>query len=211
MRQPAHFHKYDVLEHSFRCMAYAPPSIRWAALLHDVGKPFCMNRDGNFHAHAEEGGRIAANMMRRMRAPGALRERTKRLVALHMRDCNGCMREGKVRQEIVHDYELIDDLLALKQADYTACKDDPSPAPTVVKWKRIYADMVREGVPFTLQMLAVNGDDAAAAGIAAARRGTALRTLQGECIMNGARNERGRLIARLQRIAQADGANKEVP
>ena len=45
------FHKYDVLEHSFRAVLYAPRDIRLAALLHDVGKPFCYRRDGNTFLH----------------------------------------------------------------------------------------------------------------------------------------------------------------
>ena len=137
MAQRKDFHDHDVLEHTFRCVRYAPPAIRWAALLHDCGKPLCMLRDGNFYAHPAEGARIAEETLVRLKAPVRLTEETKTLVLLHMRDFNLQMREGKVRREIVHAYPLLEKLFALKQADYSACKDDLSPAPSVVKWKRI--------------------------------------------------------------------------
>ena len=44
MGQRKDFHKYDVLEHSLRAAKYADQKVRLSALLHDVGKPFCMLR-----------------------------------------------------------------------------------------------------------------------------------------------------------------------
>ena len=51
MNQRKDFHVFDVLEHTIRCVGHAPAEIRFAALFHDVGKPFCLLRDGNFYAH----------------------------------------------------------------------------------------------------------------------------------------------------------------
>ena len=198
MPQRADFHRYDVLEHSLRCVLYAPPSVRWAALLHDVGKPFCMLRDGNFYAHPEEGARIAADILARLKAPKKAAERTVRIVALHMRDYNLAMRESKVRRELLEEYPLLDDLLALRQADYSACKDDTSPAPGVVKWRRILGDMRAEGVPFSLKELAVNGTDLAALGIRGRQAGETLHELLLYCVQDGTRNTRERLFKHLK-------------
>ena len=205
MRQRADFHKYDVLEHSFRCVRYAPPDIRFAALLHDVGKPFCMLRDGNFYAHAEEGARLAADILTRLKAPKALTEETRALVALHMRDYRTDMRESKVRREIVRDRPLLEKLLALRQADYTACRDDPSPAPGVVKWRRILEQMRAEGVPMCIKELAIGGDDLAAAGVPARRIGPLLNELLAYCTQNGALNTRERLLHRVRRLTDIKG------
>ena len=114
MPQRADFHRYDVLEHSFRCVRYAQPFVRWAALLHDAGKPLCFLRDGNFHAHPEEGARIAEEILTRLKAPAKLTEETKSLVALHMRDFDLNMRGSKVRREIVRAYPLLEKLLAAR-------------------------------------------------------------------------------------------------
>ncbi len=200
MAQRADFHNYDVLEHSLRCVLYSPPSVRWAALLHDAGKPLCFLRDGNFHAHPQEGARIAQDVLSRLKAPKKLISFTARLVALHMRDFNLQMKESKVRREIVADYALLPALFALRQADFSACKDDLSPAPGVVKWQRILQRMRGEGVPFSLKELAVNGSDLAALGIRGERTGEVLGELLAYCIQDGRRNTRAALVKHIRTL-----------
>lgn len=199
MEQPKAYHDHDVLEHSLRCVRYALPEIRFAALLHDVGKPFCMVRDGNYHAHPEEGARIAAEILTRLKAPKKLIEETRRLVALHMRDYNYLMREAKVRREIVENYPILNKLFALKQADFSACKDNLSPAPVVTKWQNICAEMRKEGAPFTLRQLAVSGDELLKLGIPPFEVGTALNELLLYCALDGRRNELDTLLTRLKK------------
>ena len=198
MAQRADFHRYDVLEHSLRCVLYAPPSVRWAALLHDVGKPFCFERDGNFYAHAEEGARIAQDILTRLKAPKKLTERTAKLVLLHMRDLDMKMKESKVRRDILLHAPLLPELFALRQADYSACRDDCSPAPGVVKWQRILEAMYAEGVPFSAKDLAVRGSDLAALGLRGERIGETLEELLLYCAQDGARNTREHLIKHLE-------------
>lgn len=194
MEQNSPYHVHDVLEHSFLCVRHAPPEIRFAALLHDVGKPFCKLRDGNFYAHAQEGARIAEDILTRLKAPKKLTEETVFLVKNHMRDFDCKMREAKVRREIVAMGGALPALLALKQADFSACKGDPSPAPTVVKWQGILAKMREEGVPFTLRELAVNGRDLQHAGIPERDTAAALHELLNYCAEDGTRNEKAHLI-----------------
>ena len=202
MDQRKDFHRYDVLEHSLRCVRYAPPDIRFAALLHDVGKPFCFYRDGNFHAHPEEGARIAGEMLARWKAPKKLTEETKELILLHMRDFDLKMRESKVRRELILHYALLEKLLALKQADFSACRDDLSPAPTVVKWRNVLEKMKKEGAPLTLSELAISGRDALNAGIPAHEVGNVLHLLLEDCALGMAKNERPALEKRLAKLAE---------
>ncbi len=199
------FHDHDVLEHSLRCALYAPPEIRFAALLHDVGKPFCYLRDGNFYEHPREGARIAEEILTRLKAPKALTEKTKRLVLLHMRDYNLQMKGVKVRRAIVENAPLLPALLALFQADYSACKDDTGEAPVVGKWKSILAEMEREGAPRTPGELAVNGKELQAAGISPKRTGEALDDLLCYAAEDGRRNEKNALIARAQKLFSVNG------
>lgn len=196
------FHKYDVLEHSLRCVRYAPPDIRFAALLHDVGKPYCFYRDGNFHAHPEEGARIAGEMLSRWKAPKKLTEETKALILLHMRDFDLKMRESKVRRELIEHHALLKKLLALKQADFSACRDDLSPAPTVVKWEGVLQKMKEEGAPLALAELAVTGKDAIGAGIPPHEVGNVLHLLLFDCALGMAKNERAALLKRLAKLAR---------
>ncbi len=194
MAQNARFHDHDVLEHSLRTVLYAPPAVRLAALLHDVGKPYCMLENGNYHGHEIEGARIARDILTRLKAPAAVTERVSLLVRLHMRDLDLKMKENKVRRELVLYYPFLDEFFAVKQADYSACKDDLSEAPTVVKWKEILSRMRREGVPFSLKELAVNGADVQSAGVPAKNTADVLHALLLDCAADGARNDRKRLL-----------------
>lgn len=200
MAQRPDFHDYDVLEHSLRCCAYAPEEIRFAALLHDVGKPYCMERDGNFYAHPEEGARIAREILTRLKAPAKLIRETERLTLLHMRDLDGKTRENKVRREIVKNYDILDKLLGLKQADYTACKDDFSPAPTVVKWNNILAKMEKEGAPRALAELNINGAELQKIGVKPVRTGEVLQELLLHCAERGERNSKEYLLRRAAKL-----------
>ena len=202
MAQRADFHAHDVLEHSLRCVRYAPQNIRLAALLHDVGKPFCLLRDGNFHAHPEEGARIARDILTRLKAPKKVITETETLVRIHMRDFDLKMKPNKVRRELVEYLPLLDELFALKQADYSACKDDLSPAPAVMKWRAELQKMKAEGAPLSLKELAVGGKDAKAAGIPPARTGEVLEELLMYCAFDGTRNNREHLIKRLKKLAE---------
>lgn len=204
MAQNPAYHDHDVLEHSLRCVRYASPAVRLAALLHDVGKPFCRLRDGNFYRHAEEGARLTRAILTRLKAPHSVTERTARLVLLHMRDVDGEMREGKIRRELIDMLDVFFDLLALKQADYSACKDKCDPAPVVQKWEAIYAKMCEEGVPFTPSRLAVNGREIQAAGVHPEKTGEVVRALLLYCAEDGRRNEKNGLLARIEKLYSTD-------
>lgn len=204
MKQRPDFHDHDVLEHSFRCVRYSPPEIRFAALFHDVGKPFCMIRDGNYHAHAEEGTRLTEEILGRLKAPKKLIRETARLVSLHMRDLDGKMKESKIRREIVRDYDILPRLFALRQADFSACKDDLSVAPSVKKWTAIVHEMQAEGVPFTLSALAVNGKELQEAGVPVQKTAAALADLLRYTAGNGARNRKEELIRRAVSLFKED-------
>ena len=194
MAQPAAFHRYDVLEHSLRCVLYSPPAVRWAALLHDVGKPLCMRRDGNYHRHAEEGAALSDRILERFKAPNKLKTRTHTLILQHMYDLQNTTREGKLRRYLVKNQEILPELLSLKQADFSACKDNPLPAPTVERWQALFTRMQEEGVPFTQKSLSVTGKELLAAGISAPFIGKVLHGLLLHCATQPKDNEKLKLL-----------------
>ncbi|MGN0818462.1 MAG: CCA tRNA nucleotidyltransferase [Candidatus Coproplasma sp.] len=195
MLQRSDFHSHDVLEHSLRCVKYADNSVRLAALLHDVGKPVAMKESGKFAGHESVGEDIVRNICSRLRVPKKLAERTARLTRLHMYDMDCAARESKVRRFIVVNHDILPELLLLKQADYSACKDDLSPAPGVVKWKKIYSAMEREGVPMSLKELAVRGDTLIDAGICPDEVGKILNKLLCDCALDARLNRREKLVS----------------
>ena len=195
MQQRKDFHAHDVLEHTLRCVKYATPEIRLAALLHDIGKPYCKINYGKFARHEEEGARIAEEICQRLHVPKREAVRVCRLVRLHMYDLSGEASENKVRKFIVKNLDVYEDLLALKQADFSACKDDLSTAPCVIKWKTVYNKMQNEGVPLTKKQLAAKGDDLIGAGICPDETAKTLDFLLGECAIGNVPNQKERLIA----------------
>ncbi len=201
MLQRADFHKYDVLEHSVRAAAYADKRVRLAALLHDVGKPYCMNTFGKYHGHDEWGEAIARDICLRLCVPKKLAERTATLIKLHMYDLDCRAGENKVRRFIVRNYEYFDDLMLLKQADFSACKDDFSPAPTVVKMRGVLEKMREEGLPLTVKELAVRGDELIAAGCPKELTAACLKGLLLNCAIKNVENVNDKLVKYAAKVA----------
>ena len=83
-------HKYDVYTHTAYVLDATDqdPALRWAALLHDIGKPQTFTQDetgtGHFYGHAGESAQIADNVLHRLKAPTALREQVVFLIAHHI-------------------------------------------------------------------------------------------------------------------------------
>lgn len=196
MAQRADFHDYDVLDHSLRCVLYAPVNIRWAALLHDVGKPACKLRDGNFYAHPQEGALLAQRILTRLKAPGRLIKQVKELVAQHMYDLDGKTREGKLRRYLVENYDILPELLALKQADFSACKDNTEICPTAVRWKEVLQEMRKRSVPFSVRELKITGRELLNAGMPPDKVGKTLSKLLLLCANEPWENTPERLLTR---------------
>lgn len=194
MAQRSDFHKYDVLEHSFRAVLYAKPTVRLASLLHDVGKPLCQLRDGNVHAHPIEGVALARDILSRLKAPNRVKERVCDLIQWHMYDMDCKTGENKLRRFFVSHAELLPDLLDIKQADFSACTDDLSTAPTVLKWTALLEKMRLERVPFSLRGLAVNGNDLIDIGIEKTKLAQVLHALLMHVAVSPKDNEKERLL-----------------
>ena len=66
-------HHLNVWEHTLFALSFSPNNfdIRLALLLHDVGKPYCLKRDGKYHYHAVEGVKIAEKVLKPIAASGA--------------------------------------------------------------------------------------------------------------------------------------------
>lgn len=200
VKQRKDFHKFDVLEHSLLAAAYADESVRLAALLHDIGKPYCLQTVQSFVGHEEEGARMAGEICARLKVPKKLAEQTVRLIALHMYDMRGDAKENKVRKFILANHDIFDKILAIKQADYSACKNDFSRAPAVIKFSAIYEKMREEGVPFSLKELNIRGDKLLSLGFPPETVGKTLESLLGDCAIRLVDNESEKLALRAQKV-----------
>ena len=191
------YHKYNVMEHSFQAVRFAQPEVRLAALLHDVAKPFCQLRDGNMHQHHLESARMTGAILKRLKYPTATVEFTARLVALHMYDLKGNASEAKVRLFVADNMDIIDDLVKLIYADGRATgMDYPE---RVHRFTAVKEEILADGAPYRLQMLAIKGDELRKLGYAGHEIGDELAELRRYCIFDPALNNRVWLVIQAEK------------
>ena len=156
MAQRKDYHNFDVLEHSLKTLLYAEENIRLTALLHDVGKPYCMIKTGQFYKHDLEGEKIALKILDRLKADNKTKREVAFLIKHHMLDMDLKMREGKLKIFFAKNYPLIEQLLNLKQADFKGSKEQEGVCPTVIKWQNILVYMQKEGAPLDKKQLKIS-------------------------------------------------------
>lgn len=115
-------HAYDVYTHICHVTAAVPreATLRWAALLHDVGKPACFAQDetgrGHFKGHAQVGAAMAAEILRGLDAPKPLAAEVVWLIDHHMEPLP--RNEAELSADVERDgLTRTRQLLILKEAD----------------------------------------------------------------------------------------------
>ena len=129
------WHAYDVMEHTIHvCNAVeaftagaASLRLRWAALLHDIGKPECFTMDeqgrGHFYGHPILGAVIAKRIMRDLGLSSSLIQGVCALVKYHDHVVRPTMRSMRRTLAMLgeafpgHDLALAHELMDLKRAD----------------------------------------------------------------------------------------------
>lgn len=121
------FHAWDVFEHSLRACDAVPAEnrrVRWAALLHDVGKPGTrVERRGDFtfYDHEQLGAELADQALARLRFSSDERRAIVHLVRQHMFDYRPEWSDAAVRRWLRRvSLAAVDDLFALRLADDAA-------------------------------------------------------------------------------------------
>lgn len=164
-------HEYDVFTHTAHVVEAVPPvlPLRWAALLHDVGKvqTFTIDEDGqgHFKGHAKVSAEIADQVLLRLRASNELRQQVVLLIEQHMTPLTV---DKKILRRRLGQYgvENVRNLLALQQADFGSKKlsaeDDP-----FAQVEAVLEEILAEAPCLTSKDLAINGRDILALGIPA--------------------------------------------
>ncbi|HET9328596.1 MAG TPA: HD domain-containing protein [Candidatus Eisenbacteria bacterium] len=118
------YHAYDVYRHSLVTCDAAPaekPVVRWAALLHDIGKPDTRverEGEGTFYGHQNVGADLADRLLGRLRFATEFREQVVHLIREHMFDYRPEWSDGAVRRWIRRvGPERVADLFDLRLAD----------------------------------------------------------------------------------------------
>lgn len=189
-------HCHDIWGHTIAAVAAAPndPALRWAALLHDVGKPIRFTLDekniGHFYGHAAESGKIAAAVTSRLRFDNATRELVCFLAEQHHLFTE--VSEKNVRRALLRfGRERLKKLLFLLRADtlgHAPCclyhLDDI----------QSIADIMASIPDFTAKDLAVNGRDLIELGYSGTQIGQALDKLLNAVVFDGIENKKDSLL-----------------
>ena len=176
-------HAYDLITHTAHVVEGVPPTLplRWAALLHDTGKVKTFTLDatgrGHFYGHAKDSAAIADDILRRLKAPTALREEVVPLIGRHMTRLQPD-RKLLRRQVSKYGFPMVEAQLALQQADMGSkgtVEDDGSAVFAEVR--QLLADLKAEDACLSLKDLAVNGNDLMALGFQGRAIGACLNRL----------------------------------
>lgn len=212
-------HAYDVYRHSLQVCDAAPadrPDVRWAALLHDVGKPPTRaGKDGEatFHGHAEAGARLVDARLAALRFPAQRRERIVHLVREHMFDYRPEWSDAAVRRWLRRvGLDHVEDLFALREAD-AAGTGVASAAPPLAELRARIGRVLEASRVLTVRDLAVDGSDVMRiAGIGPGPEvGRLLGELLERVLEDPREGTRAALIARLERMCAGARESRRGP
>lgn len=193
-------HQYDVFTHTVKAVSLTPPTLvlRLAALLHDIGKPFVWQRQGQkdlFYEHSAVGAQLAGDILHRLRYDKKTISQVRRLIAQHERPLTAdalCLRRA------VADLgaDGLGDLLALKRADVRAHSDTLAQMPLEPfdQMEAMLAQILERGDCCSLKQLAVSGQELAALGYRGRQIGDGLERLLQQVLEDPARNSKEELL-----------------
>lgn len=223
--QRSPYHSYDALEHTARVVAgiecfaggVVSERLRWAALLHDIGKPACftvdVNGQGHFYGHPHEGAVMSVHILRELAIPLELSRQIVALVRLHDRPMKAsapselrlvadlARRSGlRTRAEVV---ELMHEMFDLRRSDAVAKAPQCRAYATELNGhERLFRRIVAEGGCWSMGDLAVSGGDVmSACDIAPGPAvGDALRAALDAVIAGHVPNNREALLSFLRKL-----------
>lgn len=194
-------HSQDVFEHIMTVIRNCPPQLktRWAALLHDVGKPLTFSRDekgiGHFYGHNLKSAAISKEILTRLRFDNKMIRQVATLIKEHMSKLKNPQRSTIKRLINRAGVENIADLLELQIADVKR----PGKIKDVENLERVKTavqEILQEKEPMNPRQLAINGADLQTLGIQPGKLlGQILTELTERVIDNPQLNTREDLLA----------------
>lgn len=193
-------HVYNVGDHILNSVASVPKKLplRWAMLMHDMGKPFTRSTDmdgDHFKGHEEMSLNIAERIFDKLKFSNAEKSCIKTMIKYHdYRFKADKVVIKKLLAKIGEDY--FKDLMLVKKADALAQSESTLPAKLLEldEIRIAFEQIITSGEPYLIKHLAVNGNDLMEHGITGNAIGKLLEKMQDAVIGNPAINTRESLL-----------------
>ncbi len=193
-------HIYDVWAHTAAVTASIEPlpHLRFAALLHDCGKPDCFSLDnegvGHFYKHARKSTDKAECALTRLKSDSFTKSRVMSLIKLHDTPIEP---EASVIKKKLNKYgeELFFDLIKLQRADNMGQSPDLSYRQEIyIQIENTAREILESRQCFSLKDLVIKGDDLIRLGLSGREIGSTLRKLLVAVIEGKAENTKEGLL-----------------
>lgn len=151
-------HPYDLLGHSIMTAHFVYPSLtlRWAALLHDLGKITTLKRE-----HEQISAQMAKTILTRLKASNELKTNVADLINNHMFSVNPHSTDRAIRRFLANvGVQQAFDLIRLRQADQAGMNADPRQIlafSTALETR--FNSILEQDQALTYQDLMINGYD----------------------------------------------------
>mgnify|MGYP002413152080 CR=1 FL=1 len=163
-KSPQRHHKHDVGTHllmSLKECKSTDPIVRFATLIHDIGKPQTFKKQDNgvitFYNHEVVGSRIANNITKRLRFSKSDSEKIFKLVRFHQFTVDEHQTDSAIRRFIKNiGLENVSDMLTLRVADRLGGGARET-SWRLEEFKERLVEVQKE--PFAIKDLKINGTD----------------------------------------------------
>lgn len=168
------YHMYSVGWHTIHVMEHVPPQMiaRYAALLHDVGKPDCKTTDeagrDHFYGHPELSKQMANTILRRLKLDNHTIAAVQTLVLNHDYGISGNIGIKAFRRFLGKlGIENFEDFVVLRKADMAGQSDYKleEKTETIARLEEMYETVINEKHAICIADLAITGKDLIAIGM----------------------------------------------
>jgi putative nucleotidyltransferase with HDIG domain len=164
--RPGRHHTSDVFTHNILSLKFCPstdPIVRFATLMHDVGKPKVEKRDEEglviFHNHEIVGAKIVREICDRLRFSRKDRDKIVNLIRWHMFTVDEKITDAAVRRFIRRvGVESVKDMMDLRIGDRLGGGTQTAESWRLKLFKKRIEDQLKPA-PFSINDLAVDGND----------------------------------------------------
>lgn len=206
--RPGRHHTADVFTHNVLSLKHCPssdPLVKFAALIHDVGKPNVASTDSQgyviFYNHEVEGAKLSQFIAERLRLSKKQREKLYTLIRWHMFTVDEHITDSAIRRFIRRvGLENVTDMIDLRIGDRLG-----SGTKTAESWRlKQFKEKIEQQLnpPFSINDLAIDGNDIMKIlNIEPGKKiGEVLQTLFEEVDEDLSKNTREYLLPRLEEL-----------